>query len=45
MTEKLKNYFGDEKEKRKLIITYCVTLIVFLLVFFSHLRIFKKAEH
>ncbi len=34
MTEKLKNYFGDEKEKRKLIITYCVTLIVFLLVFF-----------
>lgn len=34
MTEKLKNYFGDEKEKRKLIITYCVTLVVFLLVFF-----------
>lgn len=34
MTEKISNYFGDAKEKRKLIITYAVTVVIFALVFF-----------
>lgn len=34
MTERLSNYFGDKKEKRKLIVTYSVTVVVFIVVFF-----------
>lgn len=34
MTEKLNSYFGDEKEKRKLLITYGITVVLFILVYF-----------
>lgn len=34
MDKKINSYFGDEKEKRKLLITYGITVVLFILVYF-----------